>query len=170
VLDLDLSGLDRYLAWLTKEPERIELEVRVAFRNWAVAVHADIAKLTPQWSGNLAANWAIDIGAPTSTAQYLGDASVIFQAESKDSIYGREPYSRGMQPAVSIALARGKAVGVPSLRDTFYIHNPVTYAEEVEEDSGPRRIRAINRIPRSETGKIAMVAHAYTKHSQTKEL
>jgi len=165
VLDLDLSGLDEYIGWLEKEPARIKLEVTKALHKWALVVHADITRLTPQWSGNLAANWMLDVGAVTSGAEELGNPDVVSFYQPGDGVFGSAPYSRGMQPAVSISLARAKAARLPALGESLYIHNPTTYAEEVEQDSGERPIRAINRVPRTESGKVAMVYHAYTKYS-----
>jgi len=159
MLAIDTSGVGTYVAWLEKQPARIVAELCWTYREWAVAIHAEIAMLTPQWSGNLAANWAIDLNSPSTTAEDLGDETV-------SAVHGRGPYSRGMLPAVGYSLDRGLKFGMPSLSSDIYIHNPVTYAEEVETDTGTRPIRAINRIPRTETGKIAMVIHAYTKHSQ----
>lgn len=158
MLAVDTSGLDSYLAWLDKQPARLVAEIQWTYREWAVAIHAEIAMLTPQWSGNLAANWAIDLNAPSTSAEMLGDPEV-------DNPFGRGPYSRGMLPAVGYSLARGESFSTPSIYDSVYIHNPVQYAEEVETDSGEHPIRPINRVPRTEAGKIAMVAYAHAKHS-----
>lgn len=166
MLDLDTSGIAAYADWLEGEPARIKLEIQQAYRKWALTIHEDITRLTPQWSGNLAANWMVEIGAPAAAAQFLGDPTVVFHDESTDLIWGREPYSRGMEPAVSISLDRAKSLRIPAMHEVIYIHNPTTYAEEVETDSGERRIRPINRLPRTETGKIAMVYHAFTKFSE----
>jgi hypothetical protein len=164
MLAIDTSGVPEYTAWLDKQAVALRLEVQEVFRSWCVAIHREIAELTPQWSGNLAANWAIDIGSPSTTAQELGDPSVRTVGSTDSPAFGRDPYSRGMQPAVQESLARGQRLQLPGLAESVYIHNPVTYAAEVEEDSGARPIRAINRVPRSETGKVAMVYHAYFKH------
>ncbi len=164
MLDIDTSGVAAFAKLLRAEAAAIRTEVRRVFREWAVHIHADIATLSPQWSGNLAANWAIDLNAATSTAQELGDPLVRTHYAPASPAYGRAPYSRGMLPAVEIALQRGASFQMPKLTDTIVIHNPVEYADEVEADSGPRRIRAVNRLPRDEGGKIAMVFHAYEKY------
>jgi hypothetical protein len=162
MIAVDTSGVPAYVKWLEAEALRLRLEVRTVYRRWAVAIHAEIAELTPQWSGNLAANWAIDLNAATSSEQFLGSAAKGFLG---GFVAGEELFSRGMEPAVSISLARGKSFGLPNLSDSIYIHNPVEYADEVETDSGDRPIRAINRIPRTTTGQIAMVAYAYAKNA-----
>jgi hypothetical protein len=165
VLDVDTSGVRTYVAWLRAEKARILAEVCLAYRGWAVHIHADIASLSPQWSGNLAANWAIDLNAATTAAQDLGDPSVRSHHAPANPVYGRDPYSRGMFPAVEVSLQRGQAFPMPGLGDQIYIHNPVVYADEVEQDSGDRPIRAVNRLPRGETGKIAMVHYAAVKYA-----
>ena len=164
VLDLNTSGVDGFIRALKKELARVNKETLAVYTKWATTIHADIVRLTPQWGGNLAASWYLDIGAPSSGAQELGDPSVR-KFDSPGT--GRQPYSRGLDPAVSISLARGKKFKIPALTAKVFIHNPVSYADEVEADSGPNPIRAVNRVPRSETGKVAMVYHAHTKYSLT---
>lgn len=163
MLDIDVSGVEAYASWLESEMARIKLEFRQFLRSWALHVHADITSLTPQWSGNLAANWALDAGAATTTATtFVGPDS---DQPYKGGRGGGPLFSRGMQPAVGISLARAQQVRLPQLNETLFIHNPVAYADAVENDTGPRPIRAINRLPRTEAGKIAMVYHAYVKYS-----
>lgn len=165
MIKVDTSGISAFIKALQVERARVDLDLRTRYRNWIVLIHADISELTPQWGGNLAANWYLDIGAPTSGAQDLGDPSV--RAPGGGASVGRAPYSRGSDPAVGQSLARGKAFVLPQLTDKVFIHNPVEYADAVELDVGPRPIRAINRVPRAATGKVAMVYHAHTKYSLT---
>lgn len=165
MLAIDTSGVAAYASWLEKEAARLELEVRTAYRAWAITLHKEITELTPQWSGNLAANWALDLGAPTYSAQYIHGPAYDQPIEEDTRGGGRQPRSRGMEPAVGISLARAKQVGIPSLSQAFYIHNPVAYADSIEDDSTTPPVRAINRVPRSETGKIAMVHYAHAKYS-----
>lgn len=165
MLELDVSGVEAYATWLEGEVSRIKLEFRQFLRSWALHVHADITSLTPQWSGNLAANWALDVGSVTTAATY-------FVGPAEDQPYrsggrgGLGPmYSRGMQPAVGMSLQRAGQARLPALNETLYIHNPVAYAMKVETDTTVPAVRAINRLPRTEAGKIAMVYHAYVKYS-----
>lgn len=165
MLEIDTSGVAAYVQWLEKEAVRIRFEVASTFRQWALHIHADITSLTPQWSGNLAANWALDIGSPSTAAQYFagGAGDQPFGAGGRGGQGGL--FSRGMQPAVGISLDRAKQVGMPLLSDDFFIHNPVAYAQSVEDDTTEPRIRAINRWPRTESGQVAMVSHAAMKYS-----
>lgn len=165
MLEIDTSGVAAYVKWLDAEAARLKLEVRAIFRQWALHIHADITSLTPQWSGNLAANWALDLGSPTSPAQYLAGP-----AEDQPFFAGGRGgkgglFSRGMQPAVGISLERARQVGLPQLGDSLWIHNPVVYAQAVEDDTSEPPIRAINRWPRTESGKVVMVSHAAMKYS-----
>ena len=165
MLEIDTSGIAAYTKWLDEQAAALELAVREAYRSWAVKIHASITELSPQWSGNMAANWMLDVGAVTSSADY-------YFGEAGDQPYvpggcgGRGGlFSRGMEPAVGISLNRAKQTLVPLLSDSLFIHNPVDYAQRVEDDTSDPRIRGINRLPREETGIIAMVAYAYTQFS-----
>lgn len=170
MLEIDVTGVPEYTKWLAEQALAIKAEVLRKFRAWALHIHRDITELTPQWSGNLAANWALDVNSASSTAQDLGDAGVRRPGSTDNPVFGREPYSRGMDPAVQISLARAARAGWASLASAYFIHNPVEYAEEVETDTGPRPIRPINRLPRTEAGKIAMVHHAAFKYSLGSEV
>lgn len=166
MLAIDTSGVAAYTAWLEQQAAALLMDVRETYREWALAIHSEITMLTPQWSGNLAANWKLDIGSPSSGAAYLaGPAHDQVMAPGGRGGQGGL-YSRGMYPAVGVSIARAGAVGLPSLGDEFYIHNPVVYAQSIEDDSNDPPVRAINRMPREETGKVAMVEHAYFKHTQ----
>jgi hypothetical protein len=168
VVEIDTSGVAAFVKALQAERERLNMLVRTTYRKWAVSIQADIATLTPQWGGNLAANWYIDIGSPSSSAQDLGDPSVRSYRSKGAGL--KAPYSRGADPAVAQSLARGQAFGIPLITDKIFIHNPVEYADAVELDIGPRPIRPINRVPRAATGKVAMVYHAQLKYSLTGNL
>lgn len=166
MLAVDTSGVGAYVKWLEEEAVALRVKVQTAFLTWGLNIHADIVELTPQWSGNLASNWAFDVGSKAYTATYYtGPAR---NQPIQDGTRGDPLYSRGMEPAVSISLARARQAPIPQLSDTIYIHNPVAYADDIENDTSDPRVRAINRVPRSETGKIAMVTHAWAKYSQQK--
>lgn len=163
MLAIDTSGVESFAAWLDKEAVALREGVRNLYHQWAIAIHAEITELTPQWSGNLAANWALDVGSISySPSYFVGPAGDVPFSHGRG---GGPLYARGMDPAVGVSLARAKASREPMLSESFYIHNPVEYAQAVEDDSGDRPIRAVNRLPRTESGKVAMVAHAYFKHT-----
>lgn len=165
MLAINTSGVEAYAKWLDAQAAELELAVRTIYRAWAIAIHKEITELTPQWSGNLASNWALDIGAPNYAAVYYAGPAADQPISEGTRGGGRQPYSRGMYPAVGRSLDRAKQVGLPGLRQSLYIHNPVEYADSIEADSTTPPVRAINRLPRSETGKIAMVYYAHAKHS-----
>jgi hypothetical protein len=165
VIDIT-HNVDAFIAELRLQHAGVLNAVRYRYAQWVLAIHTDIVKLTPQWGGNLAANWYLDINGVSSGEQDLGDPTV--RAPGSSPTVGKAPYSRGRDPAVAISLARQKGFWVDYF-DRVFIHNPVEYADEVEAGIGPggRDIRAINRVPRSSTGKVAMVYHAYVKYSMT---
>lgn len=161
MLAVDASGCDAFADWLEKQAvEAVLMPVLQAYRSFALEVLTSIVELTPQWTGNLAANWVLELNGETASERNLGDPRVLRPTHGR----AFSPYSRGMDPAVSKALAQAQAAPIPGLSDAFYIHNPVSYAQEVEDDSGTPRIRPINRFPRGEVGKVAMVAFAYTRY------
>ena len=164
MLAVDTSGVAAYVKWLEDEAVALRVKVQTAFLTWGLNIHADIVELTPQWSGNLASNWAFDVGSKAYTATYYTGPA----RNQYDAFRGDPLFSRGMEPAVSISLARARQAPIPQLSDTIYIHNPVEYADAIETDTSDPPVRAINRLPRSETGKIAMVTHAWAKYSQQK--
>lgn len=166
MLEVNTSGIDAYVSWLRAEMKAIKKEVRLVFREWALTIHADITDLTPQWSGNLAANWVVEIGGTSQSAlAYAGPVGD--QPYKPLGRGGQGPiYSRGMDPAVSFSIARAQALRTPLLWETVYIHNPVEYAQKVEDDATLPRVRAINRLPREDSGKIAMVYHAAVKYDK----
>jgi hypothetical protein len=166
MLEVDTSGIRAYVQWMRSEMRRVETEVRTVYRQWALTIHADIADLSPQWSGNLAANWVIEANGTSAAALYIAGAPGN-QPYRDGGRGGQGPvYSRGMDPAVSVAIARAKNLPLPALSDVLYIHNPVTYAGDIEMDSTVPPVRAINRLPRDESGKIAMVHHAAVKYDR----
>lgn len=168
VVEINTSGIAAFVKALQAERERLNLELCMAYRTWVLVIQKDIAELTPQWGGNLASNWYIDIGAPTSTAQSLGDLSV--RSYRSKAVGMKAPYSRGADPAVANSVNRAKSFPIPKITDQIFIHNPVEYAEAVEFDIGPQPIRPVNRVPRAATGKVAMVYHAQLKYSLTGNL
>lgn len=165
MLAIDLSGLEAYLPWLDAQPSRITTWFREVYRDWAIHLHGEITELTPQWSGNLAANWALDVGAPSTAAvNYVGPSGdVPFGVGGRGGKGGL--FSRGDSPAVEVSFARAKATRLPLLSEDLFIHNPVAYADRIEDDTSEPPVRAVNRLPRTETGKIAMVNHAFARHS-----
>ena len=162
MLAIDASGANAFADWLESEAYGLLTYVRAFFRSWALQIHADIAELTPQWTGNLAANWWLSVNGTPGSEVFLGDPSV------KRPEHGRAftPYSRGMEPAVSISLARAAQVPLPKVQDVLYIYNPVSYAQEIEDDTSDPRVRPVNRLPRAETGRVAMISYAYAKYSK----
>jgi hypothetical protein len=163
MLALDASGAAAYADWLEGEAASMLKYVQAVYRSWAIQIHAEITELTPQWTGNLAANWWLSANGTPGEEQDLGDPSVRRPGEGGPAF---SPYSRGMEPAVSFSLARAAQLALPALNDVLYIYNPVSYAQEAEDDTLEPRIRPINRLPRAETGRVAMVAYAYAKYSQ----
>lgn len=163
MLALDASGAPAFADWIEGEAISMLKYCQAVYRSWALAIHADITELTPQWTGNLAANWWLSANGTPGDEQDLGDPSVRRPGEGGPAF---SPYSRGMEPAVSISLARAATLPLPQLSDVLYIYNPVGYAQDVEDDVEEPRIRPVNRVPRTETGKVAMVAYAFDKYSQ----
>lgn len=119
---------------------------------------------TPEWSGNLAANWRVGIGAaPTDYDDVFKDAL------SKDPTPGaRSPYSRQTPNQSALHYARVNAREVihnVSLVGDVYIANTTPYAYEVETNSvnGRPFIRTVN-LP------IEMVYAAVDRYNVQREI
>jgi hypothetical protein len=122
---------------------KLQAEKRVTFeyRNLLYNIFHDVVAGTPQWSGNLATNWGIEI---------LGSSKVRYREHPGylHTYYGRIAVQKmGNDPAVRETLDRE----LPKLNNlkwnskvTFVNRTP--YAEDVQAGVGPEghRIRAVN--------------------------
>lgn len=152
MVDIDFSGVDAFLAQLETAQKAFNNQLTEKYREWVKAIFYDIIELTPQWSGNLAANWFI------STSSESGAEETIPEKEEYWPLRpGTEPHRRGDAEAVDISKARFD----PSFgySEQIFIFNPTEIAPQVEAQS--IYIRGVNLLD----GRVAMTAHAYNVYS-----
>lgn len=132
--------------WLIKT----RLDVMEVYRGVAIAVFHYVALNTPQWSGNAASNWNIDVGAPTFRVTTSLKEGAVFMAESAvDSgwknvsrwQFGVPVASKGDPRAVEMAVARNSGFSLPSLETDVFINNA---AEDLD---GKKYIRLLEENP-----------------------
>jgi hypothetical protein len=137
-----ITGAETMIAginlWL-KETEALAVGV---FRGISVMALKHVVYGTPEWSGTLASNWRLSVGAP-ATGYAMNQ-----YPRARGGDYGSEPFSK-QQPnpdAVRVPFHLASFV-VPqiTLASKVFLTNNTPYAEEVRTDSGPRPIREVNK-------------------------
>lgn len=153
MVDLDLSQLDRYLLDLELAQNSFNNQISQKFREWVRLIFYDIVELTPQWSGNLAANWYISTSTSDGPEQTIPEKSYFWPKPTYV-----EPHHRGDEPAVSISKQRFDDLEFGYSSQVF-IFNPTEIAPQVEAQS--ISIRGVNLLD----GRVAMIAHAFSFYS-----
>lgn len=121
---------------------KLEAEMSLKFAAFTRKVFMSVVQTSPQWSGNLAANWNY------STKSADGSYTSIKPDVPRK---GFKPYQVGSDPAAGRAIARMNAVTPPSWRDTVYITNATPddetgyLAESII--AGKVNLRPVNLVP-----------------------
>lgn len=146
MIQLDMSDLPAFELALSLELARLDREITEKFRGWTVTLFKELVYGSPQWSGDLTANWRYSVNAPDFTYVPIPNKVEGSQFWSKADVY-----QRGAEPAVGMALANLAAAPKPTWRDTVYISNSTPIAADVED----RRvaIRPVNLV----NGEVAMI-------------
>jgi hypothetical protein len=130
-------GLDAFI-------EECEELADGVMRGLVIEAFEFILQGTPEWSGELAANWRITVGAPAS-----GYSETIFKERPFPGPLP-EPYSRVQPNEAALNFARSisrEALPLIHVGAQVFISNPTPYAMEVEENRDHRGqpfIRGIN--------------------------
>ena len=153
MVDIDFSGVDAFIQELETTQRNFNNTVSTRYRDWVRVIFYDIAELTPQWSGNLAANWNI-----STTGDSGAEQTIAAKAHMWPLPFGVEPKQRGDAAAVDISKARfdGLTFGYS---EQVSIYNPAEIAPAVESQS--IYIRGVNLLD----GRVAMIAHAQAFYS-----
>jgi len=152
LVDVDISGLGAFLSALEAEEKAFTNHIDEKYREWVRVIFYDIIELTPQWSGNLAANWFM-----STTSDSGGEETIAAKAYLWPLPVGAQPHRRGDPEAVAISKARFDSSF--SYKEPVFIFNPAEIAPEVEAHS--IYIRGVNLLD----GRVAMVAHALNVYS-----
>jgi hypothetical protein len=162
VLKLDNIGevLEGIEAWV----EACEDLANDTLRGLTALSFKYIVQGTPEWSGNMVANWRITVGAPA--ADY--NETIFKEADIGGDfrLGGREPFSRVAPNAAAVLYATAIAKHMlPYVRlgADVYVSNPTPYAAEVEANakasSGRAFLRPINLV----NGRVEMLYAAADK-------
>lgn len=115
----------------------------------------DLLNGTPQWSGDLAANWNFSIGTPDES---YTETPMKYEAASSYSRF--VPRQAGDQLAVRMSLARmSTVIDKVTWRDRVHFTNATPIAEAVEAQT--IYIRPENLL---ESGAVAMISHIRYKY------
>lgn len=148
MVELDTSGIDAFLLQLDALQKSFNLQVNARYQHWIETIFTDIVELTPQWSGNLAANWYVGPDALSATESTIAAKAAMWPLD----IYA-VPHERGDAEAVNVSLAR-MAEQKFNWAEQVYIYNPTEIAPQVEAES--IYIRPENKVD----GRVHMIAHA----------
>lgn len=146
MISLDTSGIAAFTKALEAEYGVFEVRLSQAFAKWTRKVFTGLVEGSPQWSGDLAANWNYSVNLPDySYSPTLKD--------TLDQVFLTDVRERGDPQAIAIALSRMSAVMEPTWRDVVYFNNETPIAEPVENMTV--KIRPVNLID----GRVAMVRY-----------
>ena len=153
MVDIDFSGVDVFLSALQVEQKAFNSQVSAKYRQWVSVIFNDIVELTPQWSGNLAANWNISTDGESASEVTIPQKAYMWPLAPYV-----EPFRRGDPGAVGISKARFDSI-IFGYSEQVYIYNPTEIAQAVEDHS--IYIRGVNLLD----GRVAMIAHARAFYS-----
>ena len=69
MINIDFSGVDAFISAIEVEQARFNNQISTLYQKWVKIIFYDIVELTPQWSGNLAANWYVSTSSARSSAR-----------------------------------------------------------------------------------------------------
>ena len=145
---VDTSGVAAFNSALTLELARLEREISAKFAGWTRKVFTGLVRGTPQWSGDLTANWNYSIGSPNLTYRMTA-----MKAEGGQFWSALDVKQVGDEQAVSMALEEMSKVTPPTWRDVVYFANNTPIAPAVEAQTV--LIRPVNLID----GRVAMIQY-----------
>lgn len=168
---LSITGIEKTIDSLRAAVAGQELKVTKAYQNLVYHVYKDIVYKTPQWSGQLASNWQVQIGLKSEGFVYpmrphpdYGKDPLYSDFEPKNAIVN----GGFIDPAVMVAM-REAAVNVKRIRwnSKVAIVNPVPYAVDVEHGIAPHMTQF--RPENIYAGGTAMIQYAVMKYSNQSE-
>lgn len=158
------TGIEAAIQKLRKHKLLIPGKIAQTKRNLVYAVWVDLIKNTPQWSGNLVSNWAIEVSGRIGGYNELKSYYPPYAFSTKEWIAENgQPKKRGDD--IDYMLLFGKnLVDTIKWNSKVTIKNYADYASEVDQTIGPlgRPIRQVNIHPNY--GKVAMVGYVETKY------
>lgn len=154
---------------MDKAIAELEAEINSRYASFTRAVAKSLIETSPQWSGNLTANWNYSVGAPDESYSQIAAKGAVGADRLQKAFHSRfggttsGPYYAGHEAAVSHAVTRMNAVKPPTWRDPVYLTNATPddeggYLEETIE-SGGVKLRPVNLV----AGQIALIEFTRVK-------
>lgn len=165
---IEMKSSRDFVNRLRRDVEGIKGHIGGFHRRLVATMFVDLVHHTPQWSGNLATQWTIEVHGKTSNPAELAAHRVWSRyASSKNGslmdrvVAGMPIYQMGDDPAVTTTLNReaGKLAEIKWNSKVAFV-NKAPYAQEIEDNPG--YIRPEN-IPAS-YGRVAMVGYLNYKY------
>lgn len=153
MVELDTSGIDQFLRELEEEQRSMNAWVQLKYYLLVQIVFSEILHGTPQWSGNLAANWYVGVNSMPESEHTIPEKAAFWDSPT----HAVEPHQMGDAPAMSISEPRVEGL-VFSIYDDVYIYNPTEIAPAVEAHS--IYIRPVNLLD----GRVVMTQYAADKY------
>lgn len=139
-----ISGnFDQFEAELDAAILHLDNQVSEAFHNWTMHIFIDLVESTPQWSGDLAANWYYSLNSPSSEYHEIPAKAIHWAPKGFTAV---TPLRRGDPFAVTASVHRATEGPKPTWRDKVYFTNNTPIAFDVENRLVT--VRAVNLVDR----------------------
>lgn len=163
-MTIRIKGLDDFKRKLKMDQLRLERRVTNAIQNLVWDVFTDLAVITPQWSGNMAANWFIVLGSdptPDAIPYNVGEFWPVTRGMLDNGFF---PNQQGDEEAINASMSR-EYNKIKRIRwnSKIRIVNPVDYADKVEGGDEDTPIRAVNFT--GNYGRVALETYINVKYN-----
>lgn len=125
---VDLEGnFDEFIRQVDAAIVHLDAQLDEAYFNWSIKIFIDLVEHTPQWSGDLAANWNFDVHSPSGGYHRLPYKTLAWPPNDENP-----PFQRGAPLATGAAVYRAIEQARPRWKDTIYFTNNTPIADDVE--------------------------------------
>lgn len=167
---IDRRGTREMVDQMKRDIVRLKGSVTATHQNLVKTMFLDLVAHTPQWSGELAMHWGIEVHGSQSPGPY-SIKNPGWERRVSANRRDPEPYQMGSDPAVSMTVSR-ELKKIESIRYNSIVRfvNRMPYAEEVERGVGPKGkpIREVNRL--AAYGGVAMVGYLDMKYRNLNQI
>lgn len=148
-------GIQSSLKRIAKQKSKMLTTITQAKRNLVSAAFQDVVRLTPQFSGNLASNWKIEVHGVPSSYKRISNYRV------RDWRRTPKQYEMGDDPAVSRSNKELAKLSTIKWNSRVSIVNNTPYAQEIQDAPGNGiKIRPVNLLG----GEVAMANYVRMKY------
>lgn len=160
------KGSRELIAALRNDIKEMKMSITKSHQKLVLTMFHDLVRHTPQWSGELALHWGIEVHGKKAPA--MGSVrNRGWEQKSRQDFSKLVPYQMGDDPAVRTTVMRE----LPKISEIRYnsivkFVNNMPYAEDVARGVGPegRPIREVNKL--AAYGGVAMINYLDMKYSR----